>query len=190
MKKILLLAILAIGILQAQTAYINKTSPLKINGKIVGEITVLTPVEVLQTQGNQVKIKLKGAMDENYTKAIQKSPELGEIYATFIQDDNPFLKVISKKENDYGDLWFEVEGEFEVDKTILDSSDQSLYTKAKTIYEQTCSQCHRLHAPNSFTVNQWPSNINSMKDMVSLDKDTKELITKYLQQHAKDAQNH
>ncbi|PAF53407.1 hypothetical protein BKH42_06220 [Helicobacter sp. 13S00482-2] len=187
--RVALTVFLFLGILGAQNAFINKTTALKVNDKVVGEITTLTPVQVIQIQGSKAKIKLKGFVDENYTKIVQRSPELGEVYAILDKNNSTFLKTISKKENDYGDLWLEVEGEFEVDKSMLDMSNEALNQKAKDIYEKTCSQCHRLHSPDDFTVNQWPSNISSMKDMVSLDKDTKELITKYLQQNAKDTKN-
>ena len=47
--------------------------------------------------------------------------------------------------------------------------------------------CHHLPASNAYTVNQWPQQIESMMEQVTLDPHTKNLIIKYLQQHAADS---
>ena len=71
---------------------------------------------------------------------------------------------------------------YEVAADAVTSDDKALYAKAKELYEGTCSACHRLHEPNSFTVNQWPANLQGMVDAgyVALEKGDLELIVKFL----------
>ena len=69
----------------------------------------------------------------------------------------------------------------------LGSAANALYKQAQQKYEETCSACHRLHEPNSFTAAQWPANLQSMIDTnyVSLEETELNLIVKYLQHNAK-----
>ena len=131
---------------------LTKTADISLGGKKVGKIEVLTPVEVVSKEGAKAKIKVKGAVSD-----------------------------------DYGELWYEVEGTYEVAADALGSDANALYKQAQQKYEETCSACHRLHEPNSFTAAQWPANLQSMIDTnyVSLEETELNLIVKYLQHNAK-----
>jgi putative cytochrome c-type haem-binding periplasmic protein len=74
-----------------------------------------------------------------------------------------------------------------VPNDALGGNQKELYAKAKKIYEETCSACHRLHEPNSFTAAQWPANLSGMVDakFVALDETDLNLVLKYLQHNAK-----
>ena len=110
-----------------------------------------------------------------------------EIYATFANEAETNFKKGKKLEDDYGEIWYEVEGIYEVGSDAVAKDAKALYAEAKTNYEQICSACHRLHEPNSFTANQWPANLQEMinANYVALEGDDLNLIIKYLQHNAK-----
>lgn len=168
----------------------SKSSEISLNGKVIGKVEVLTPVEVVSKNAAPAVIKIKGVVAENYKGQIQKSIKNGEIYAVFNAEDDSYFKKIKKLEDDYGEIWYEVEGIYEVSKDAITSDSDALYNKAKHLYEESCSPCHRLHEPNSFTANQWPANMQEMINLnyVALEEADLNLIIKYLQHNAKESE--
>ena len=165
----------------------SKSADISLGGKVIGKISTLTPVEVVSKNGATAKIKVKGVASENYPLQIQKNMQEGEIYAVFDKERPENFAKGKKLEDDYGEVWYEASGTYEVAADAITSDDKALYAKAKELYEGTCSACHRLHEPNSFTVNQWPANVQGMVDAgyVALEKGDLELIVKFLQHNAK-----
>ena len=133
----------------------SKSADISLGGKVIGKISTLTPVEVVSKNGATAKIKVKGVASENYPLQIQKNMQEGEIYAVFDKERSENFAKGKKLEDD---------GMYEVAADAITSDDKALYAKAKELYEGTCSACHRLHEPNSFTVNQWPANLQGMVD--------------------------
>ena len=138
---------------------LTKTTDISLDGKKVGKIEVLTPVEVVSKDGAKAKIKVKGAVSANYLAQIQRSVKNAEIFTVFDAESEANFKKIKEVEDDYGELWYEVEGTYEVAADALGSDANALYKQAQQKYEETCSACHRLHEPNSFTAAQWPANL-------------------------------
>lgn len=169
-------------ILQEKTDFIQ-------NGKVIGFSPILTPVDILKTSKDTTSIKIKGYRLENYPQMIVRDMTKGELYAEFIDEDtsNKSFKIIKKYEDDYGEIWHEVEGEFTIPSKQISKEPEKLYLNAKKTYERTCSMCHHLPESTAYTVNQWPQQIESMMAQVALDAPTKSLIVKYLQQNASDA---
>ena len=166
----------------------EKTSLLQ-DGAMIGYIPVLTPVDVLKTSNGKATIKIKGFRLENYPQMVVRDMKRGELYVEFEDEDdaNKAFKIIKKFEDDYGEVWHEVEGEFKIDSKQIAKEPAKLYLNAKKTYERTCLMCHHLPASTAYTVNQWPQQIESMMEQVALDASTKSLIIKYLQQNASDA---
>ena len=165
----------------------SKTATISQEGKAIGEVQILTPIEVLPGDGGVTKIKIKGVVSENYQLQIQKNMKEAEIYATFTSEADANFKKGKKIEDDYGEVWYEVEGVYEISSDAVAKDAKALYADAKTNYEQICSACHRLHEPNSFTANQWPASMQEMinANYVALEGDDLNLIVKYLQHNAK-----
>lgn len=196
MKKLILTCLISSFAL-AQTMYLNKSVDIKINGKTVANAKLLSPVNVISQNGDDYKVELIGFVNDNYQEEIVKSFTQNENYAsfhddkdnaTFNADKNPYIKMLEKQEDEYGEIWHKASISFDVKKTDLVEDKNTILKEAKILYEQTCSPCHHLHEPTEYTVNQWPSNLESMisADYVALDKNEKELIIKYLQNNAKD----
>ena len=174
-----------VSTLFADSSVINKKTSLMLNGKKVGFVTVLTPIETL---GNS-KIKVKGYRYVNYPQMIVRDMKRREVYIQ-LKDKKTALKafkVIKKHEDAYGEFWEEVEGIFSVEENSISKNSNKLFKKAKSTYRQACAACHHLHPTDRFRVNQWPQEIKSMLINTSFDEQTASLVTKYLQQHAVDA---
>ena len=191
MKKMLLIILSSFFLVSTSlfgASVTNKKIDVFENGKIVGYITVLTPVKVV----GKSKVEVKGFRLENYPQMIVRDMERGELYVEFDEDKEELainaFKVIKSYEDEYGEIWQEVEGILNIMDTSAVSDDiKPLHKKAKTLYEQTCSMCHHLPESHAYTVNQWPQQIESMMEQIPLDKPVKALITKYLQHNAADA---
>lgn len=179
----------AVSFAYADNIILKEKTNLMLNGKIIGFSPILTPVDVLKTSKDKTTIKIKGYRLENYPQMVVRDMARGELYAEF-EDENIATKsfeIIKKYEDDYGEIWHEVEGDFSIESKQITKKPEALYLKAKKTYERTCSMCHHLPASTAYTVNQWPQQIESMMEQVALDAPTKSLIVKYLQQNAADA---
>ncbi|BCX80160.1 hypothetical protein [Campylobacter sp. 19-13652] len=198
MKKAMLIfsacACLAFG----QSGFLKEHIKVSQDGKFIGFATVLTPVEILSQNAKNAKVKVSGFVNENYQEKLVKDPQKYEEYlifadendnASFKGESNPFIKVLKKAEDEYGEIWLESELSFDLPSSAIVASPDELYAKAKSEYEQVCSACHHLHAPSEFSVSQWPFAIESMESggFVVLEPAQKDLIIKYLQHNAKDA---
>lgn len=179
-------------------AYLNQNAKVLINGKDVGFVSVLSPVEVLDKNDKIANVKISGFISENYQEKLVKDPLKYEEYvvfstdgenASFKGDINPYVKNSGKTEDEYGEIWLKSQIEFDVPTSALISDPSVIYEQAKSLYEQTCSACHHLHATTEFSVSQWPSAIESMQSsgFVVLEPEQRELIIKYLQHNAKDS---
>jgi trimethylamine-N-oxide reductase cytochrome c-type subunit TorC len=170
-----------------EASVMNKNTDVLVNGQKVGLLTVLTPVERV----SKTEVKIKGFRLENYPQMIVRDMKRGELYVEFDEDKEKIainaFKVIKSYEDEYGEIWQEVEGTLSIDTTAVSDDSKVLHKEAKSLYAQTCSMCHHLPEPHAYSVNQWPQQIESMMDQIPLDKPIKTLIVKYLQHNAADA---
>ena len=166
---------------------IAKDANITLDGNMIGKIEVLTPVEVLEKGDKTSKIKVSGVVSANYLAQLQRSVEDPEVFVAFDNESEANFKKVKDLEDDYGEVWYQADGVYEVPNDALGGNQKELYAKAKKIYEETCSACHRLHEPNSFTAAQWPANLAGMVDakFVALDETDLNLVLKYLQHNAK-----
>ena len=166
---------------------IAKDANITLDGKMIGKIEVLTPVEVVEKGDKTSKIKVSGVVSANYLAQLQRSVEDPEVFVAFDNESEANFKRVKDLEDDYGEVWYQADGVYEVSNDALGGNQKELYAKAKKIYEETCSACHRLHEPNSFTSAQWPANLAGMVDakFVALDETDLNLVLKYLQHNAK-----
>lgn len=195
MKKFFLFLFLSLSCLYAKTGFTTNNQKISINGKDVGFITMLTPIEIINDKNEAL---VTGYMKETYQEKIVKSPILNEEYVSFVLDGdkvsfdgetNPYVKILDKTEDEYGEIWLKCELKFNVDQNNTTKDPTMLYNQAKNLYEQTCSACHTLHEPTEYTVNQWPFQVDSMisSGFVGLDEMEKNSVIKYLQHNAKDS---
>lgn len=196
MKKIFLSCIISSFAL-ANTMYLNKDVEVKLDNKFIGTASLLSPVNVKSINNGKANVELIGYVNDNYQEEIVKSFMQVENYMSFHNNDNnptfkgdanPYIKMLELVQDEYGEDWHKVSINFTLNESDLVANKDEIFKSAKSLYEQTCSPCHLLHDTKEYSVNQWPSNLESMisSGYVELDKASKSLIIKYLQNHAKD----
>ena len=85
MKKVPLLIISSILLVSTSllaSSVINKSTDVLENGKKIGFVTVLTPVEKV----SKTEVKIKGFRLESYPQMIVKDMKRGELYVEFDED--------------------------------------------------------------------------------------------------------
>ena len=186
MKMLFLAPVLACS-LAFSADVIAKDANITLDGKMIGKIEVLTPVEVIEKGEKTSKIKVNGVVSGNYLAQLQRSIEDPEVFIAFNDESETNFKKVKDIEDEYGEVWYQGECVYEIPNDVLGGDTKNLYAKAQKIYEETCSACHRLHEPNSFTAAQWPANLAGMVDakFVALDETDLNLVLKYLQHNAK-----
>lgn len=198
MKKLLLSTVALSTLLFSKTMYLQNDETIFSDNKPVGFATILTPVEVLSQDKNSSKVEIIGYANEYYQVKLIKDPMLAEDFivfedenatASYEGDENPYIKVLEKIEDNYGETWLKAKFSLEVKNSSLIDDPNTLYSEAKNLYEQSCSSCHRLHDTKEFTISQWPLNVEEMisSGFVFFEPSQRDLIIKYLQHNAKDA---
>lgn len=197
MKKALIVAGILLQASYASQMLSSKDISINQGPKQIATITALSPVQIISQDGKTAKIKIDGYVEESHQARIVKSPFQYEEYANFYtkNDDtsykgeaNPYVQVLGKAEDDYGEIWLKVSFEASVPVSELDSA-SALEAKAKELYTNTCSACHHLHAPTDFSVSSAPFAVAEMQGAgyTALSPDEQIQIVKYLQHNAKDA---
>ncbi len=133
---ILLLLSSAVCFASSNKTILESKTMLMYNGKIIGFSPILTPVKVIKdktyftqsnksigfspilplskVENNRTRVKIKGFRKENYPNIVLGDMKRGVLYAK-IEDENnakKAFKLLKKHEDDYGEVWHEVEGEF------------------------------------------------------------------------------
>lgn len=181
-----LILLLASPLCLAQS-YLRQTVIVSKDAKPMGVAEVLSPVELISVNGDKAVVKISGVVADSYRAVLQRSISNSEVFVRFDTENPTNFTQLKQIEDDYGEVWFESEGVYEVDKSAVTDDAEPLYAKAKELYEITCSACHRLHEPQSFTANQWPASIQGMisANYVTLEESDLALITKYLQHNSR-----
>ncbi len=160
----------------------------------LGSMEVATPVKVLETKGDAVKVELdlwrkdKGHgrilynnFGFNITEAI--------LNADFSRDENIVKPLESKEDPLTGLNWDKVAVVGWVKEGALLEKQETIWDIAKHSYDTSCSTCHRQPAATSHTANQWPALFSGMVGFTSMDDETAGLVLKYLQLHSSDFAN-
>jgi len=94
-------------------------------------------------------------------------------------------KILSSITDPYGNVWHETRLTGFVPGTDLVADQETVWAVARALFSKRCSACHALHHTNEFTANQWPTILKTMTKNAALQPDQAELVTRYLQAHAK-----
>lgn len=85
----------------------------------------------------------------------------------------------------YGTVWTHVVVRGWVDRSQVTPDLSAIWAAAQSLYASRCSTCHALHNPEEFSADQWPGILTPMAQRAGLSKQEKQLITQYLQFHAR-----
>ncbi len=143
-------------------------------------------VSVAADQGDSAQAVVDGWSMEGAASVIFLNSDQRIVLAALTDAGQQAREVLDSKTDDYGTNWQQVKLSGTVPSTDLSADASALWADGEALYSSSCSACHALHSPDQFTANQWPGSLKSMLPMVSLSDEQLELMTKYLQYHAKD----
>lgn len=141
--------------------------------------------ETSQSSGGRLKVAIIGWVPEGSSSVLYKAPDLRIIMLRLGDKGSGQSKVLGKKQDSYGTTWELVAVTGWTPATDVTNDVGTVWAAAKKIYDARCSSCHALHAPDQFTANQWPGVLRTMARNASLNPSEKELVTQYLQAHAR-----
>jgi hypothetical protein len=170
------------------TLYTPRTLPIYADAQgqlIAGTITPGTPLRVLglETDGLQAfTLDAWCRQDDTTTLVASKSQR---IVLAVITGGQSHLRTLSTVKDDYGIVWNQVELSGFVEGNALTPDQDSIWAQAQALYSARCGTCHALRPVDEFTSNQWPPIVKSMAKRAALQPEQAELITQYLQTHAR-----
>ena len=154
-------------------------------GAKIGAVTPGTTAHLLSQQGSTAKIQIEGWSITGAPSVVFTAIGQRIMEARLTASGQSTRTVVKKSKDDYGSIWEQVRFTGEVPKDSIAPDVASIWDGAHQIYSKACSACHALHHPDEFTANQWPNILKVMTKRAALSDEQTELITEYLQTHAK-----
>jgi hypothetical protein len=174
-------------LLNASPAYPTKpTNLLDNNGNIVGMVTPATQLDTIKSTGDLTKVRLKGWSAFGAESVVFQKMGKRIVLAFLEESALPDVKKGKVKQDVYETEWNESSIVVWVSTSDITSSKKDIWKNANKLFNERCGGCHQPHPAHEFTANQWPNIVNAMKDRAGLTTDEKWLLTKYMQNHAKD----
>ncbi len=153
---------------------------------LLGTVSVLTPVEVIEKSGDFSKIKISGWSLKEYPSQIFKEPGVRIEYASF--DEESAVKPLpnGQEKTVQDNPWIQTYADGWVKNSTLTPDGSKLLAQGKEDFQQGCGTCHPAPEPSHFTANQWASQLplKGGRDGHSRAKGNA-LLFKYLQLNAK-----
>ncbi len=173
--------------LNAASTYVAQTTTLMNKaGDSVGTLTPGTKLDIIKKSGKNTKVRVSGWSAFGAETVIFK--KVGKRIILGILDESVVSKVKKgkSKTDEFESIWNESSFTAWVKTSNLVASQNKVWDKADKLFKQRCGGCHQAHPPHEFTANQWPNIVKAMKDRAGLTSDDQWLLTKFMQEHAKD----
>ncbi len=173
--------------LNASSTYATKmTDLMSKDGRTVGTLTPGTKLDVIKKSGKKTKVRVSGWSAFGAETVIFK--QVGKRIILGILDESIISKVKKgkSKTDEFESTWNQSSFTGWVKTSNLNNSQEKIWNKADTLFKQRCGGCHQPHPAHEFTANQWPNIVKAMKDRAGLTSDDQWLLTKFMQNHAKD----
>lgn len=133
-----------------------------------------TPVEVLSTNGDNIKVAMKGFMNPSDEKSLYATNNLKLLLAQ-VPEGN-FIK----KTGNQGSL------EIEMNKKYLVESADTAWEKSADRFYEKCTKCHAAKVVKEHTMLEWEGLYESMKEFAKPTDDDSANVLRYLRAYAKD----
>jgi trimethylamine-N-oxide reductase cytochrome c-type subunit TorC len=147
----------------------------------------LTPVRVVERQGDWLKIRIEGWQQEGAERVVyaQRGKRI------FVAALGPaavekVTRIGTETDPDTDLVWHQVALTMWTARAALIGDPAKLNAYGAELYVDSCGTCHAPHPTNHLLANQWIGGLNSMKNRVTLDDEQYRFLQKYLQLHAQD----
>lgn len=157
----------------------------------IGSIEVAGKVKVLETRDDAQRVELDlWRKNKGYGRVWYSHFGLNITSAILdkaVSRDDTLVTVFESLEDPLTGLeWQHVKAEAWMPAESLIDSPESIWSIARSSYNDSCSTCHRQPAEAHFDANTWPGLFGGMVGFTSLDDDTAKVVLKYLQTHSSD----
>ena len=177
---------------KAETAYTTRQVPFFLsdaeNAKAAGRLDIATQLEILGRKGEWLHVKITGWYQDGGKRVIFEKPGkriLALILKKSAVSHLQRLRTIILQETEI--TWHKAEMTGFIKDTELESGISKLWEKAEELFSTRCTVCHQRRIPDKYTINQWRSLLKVMGPRTGLPKANQQLILKYLQYQARDA---
>ncbi len=191
--KILFLLVLSVSISYARGGMMFASSSANIyldntHTKAIGIIEIGASVKILNKKGQYCKIDIKGWQQKGLTSTIYAFNGIRIIKVQLTPNGEKFLNILKTvKDKETGLTWNKVElKDVWVLSQKLSKNMNKVWKYSSKLFHERCSMCHALPKSTTFTANQWPSTLRVMAKRAALDRTQTDIVTKFLQYHAKD----
>jgi nitrate/TMAO reductase-like tetraheme cytochrome c subunit len=141
-------------------------------------------VTITETRGSDAHVSVEGYSSAG-SNAVVSAIGQRIVLVNLTAPDQAQRQAGAQTKDSYGTVWTQVTVSGWVAAGALTQDVQSVWTRAGQVYASHCSTCHSLYAPDQYTANQWPGNLQNMASNGGLSGEDFALVLKYLQTHAK-----
>ncbi len=159
--------------------------------KAIGLLEIGAKVYVIKKKGEWYNVKIKGWQQKGLPSVIYAFMGKRIVKAELTPNGEKFVNTIKTIKDENTDLtWNEVElNNVWINSKPLVKSMDDVWKTASKLFHQRCSMCHALPKSTTFTANQWPATLKVMTKRAALDKNQTDIVSKFLQYHARDTLN-
>lgn len=151
----------------------------------VGRISPAVELEVISAQDSERRLKLSGYQVKGAESVLYIDKGQRAIIATLTEETTSQLETGEFSTDEYGNEWRRAALTFDTEAPLL-ASNEPLWEYAEQLDTVYCSTCHAKIPAGHFTLNAWGPVAKSMGDRTDISALNLEILTKYLQNHAKD----
>jgi len=153
----------------------------------LGSVMPTTPMNVLSSDGEMLAVEIKGFQQESAQQVVYAGFGKRIISAILSEDAVAGLQTGEYRHDEAsGNQWREVTFDAWVSSDHLLDSQEPLWAYGADLNDSFCGGCHAVIEAPHFTANQWPSIVTGMADRTSISDSAQQILTYYLQNHAKD----
>ena len=182
-----------VAALEAETGFTTEQVTLSMSeqgdAQAAGRLDVATRLEIVEKKDDWLRVRVIGWHQQGGERVIFEHP--GKRVLALVLKKKAVahlqrLHTIVLPET--GITWHEVSITGFIRETMLVQDISKLWEKAEGLFSKRCTVCHQRRIPDHYSVNQWRSYLKIMGPRTGLPKADQQLILKYLQYQARDAE--
>ena len=179
---------------KADTLYSIATKPMFLDrpagppdGNGDGRLLAISPVRVLQRQGDWLQVSVEGWQQEGAERALYALR--GQRILNAVLGNEAVAKVEQRSTETDPDtqiVWHRATVNLWITREALVADRAPVFAYGAELFGDTCGTCHSPPPPDGQLANQWIGTINAMKPGISIDDEQLRFLQKYLQLNASD----
>jgi len=179
---------------KADTLYAVATKPMFVarpagaaEGGGDAKLMAITPVRVVERQGDWLKIRIEGWQQEGAERALYALRGQRILAAALGNDAVAKVERLGTETDPETELvWHRAAVTLWTAKDALIADQAKLLAYGVELFADACGTCHAPPPADSQLANQWIGTMNAMKQGISIDDEQYRFLQKYLQLNARD----